>query len=347
MILDRMKNSYIEYAGFTPQEQSDVMLRLRVLAGEIYKEQAYADYVLRQMFPSTAVGEYLDMHAAQRGLTRKPATKAHGSVAFFPAEETHDDILIPAGTVVCTYNDLHRYTTDSDVILRAEDSRAIAQITAVEEGAAYNAIVGVVTIIVTPVIGIGRVFNGSYVIGGSDVESDEDLRARLQDSIVNISNGTNAAYYKKIAMSVSGVSSASVVGRARGAGTVDVYILGDGVRATSSILAQVQELLTQGRELNVDVRACHPQEIDVSLYIRLSVEAGYDFDTVAEEVRQTVTDFINTLGVGRDVLLSEIGEVIYHIKGVSDYKFLESYGSDVMISDSQYACADNIIVREV
>ncbi len=342
-----MKQSYTGYAGFTPSDQSDVMIRLRVLAGEIYSERAYAEYILRQMFPSTATGEYLDRHAAERGLTRKPAVKAHGAVAFFPVEQTHGDILIPAGTVVCTDTDLHRYVTDSDVVLEENAASVTAYITAVKAGAEYNAKGGTVTVIVTPIAGVGRVTNGSLVVGGTDTETDEELRARIADSYANISNGANAAYYKRIASSVSGVGSVSVIGCARGAGTVDVYVLGTGGTTVSdATLAQVQSLLSEARELNVDVRACRPEEVSVTLYIRITVEPGYQFSTVAGQVQTAVTDYIDSLGIGGDVLLSKVGEVIYHIKGVSDYRFLENYGSNRIISDSRYASADNIIVRE-
>jgi len=343
-----MKESYSDYAGFTPSEQSDVMIRLKVLAGEIYKERAYAEYILRQMFPSTAVGEYLDLHAAERGLTRRQATKATGYAAFYPSEETHDSILIPAGTIVSTIAGMRRYVTDSDVTLSASQDYVTAPITAIAEGADYNAVAGMLGIIVTPVIGIGRVVNGSPITGGADTESDEALRARVKASYETISNGANAAYYQSLAMSVSGIGSASVVGGARGAGTVNVYVLGsDGSTVTAAKLSEVQTLLSAERELNVDVRACHPEEIDISLYIRLKVQPGYSFNAVADQVRSAVEDFIDGLGIGRDVLLCEIGELIYHIKGVADYKFLESYGSDCAISNAQFACADVITVREV
>ena len=343
-----MKENYIRYAGFEPQEQSDVMIRLRVLAAEICKERAYAEFILRQMFPSTAVGEYLDRHAAERGLTRKAATKASGKVFFFSEAETHDAILIPAGTVVCSYIDMRRFVTDSDAVIAAGEDRALVPVTAAEAGADYNVNGGTITMIVTPVPGIGRVYNSGLIRGGADSESDEALRARVLDSYVNISNGTNAAYYKKTAVSVGGVADASVVGCARGAGTVDVYVLGEGgTPVTTDQLNEVQMLLSEARELNVDVRAQQPEEIEVSLYINLKVKPGYDFDAVAAEVRQAVTEHINGLGIGGDVLLSEIGEVIYHIKGVAGYRFSESYGSDCTISDAQYACADNIVVREV
>ena len=342
-----MKESYVNYAGIDLHEESDVMIRLKVLAAEIYKERAYGEYILRQMFPSTAVGEYLDLHAAERGLTRKPATKAGGNVWFYPAEETHETILIPAGTVVCSYIDMHRFTTDADATLNAGDERVLVHITAVEPGADYNVRAGTITMIVTPVPGIGEVYNSFPYSNGADTESDDDLRARVTDSYVNIGNGANAAYYKSLAMSVSCVADASVVGLARGAGTVDVYVIGaNGEELNTTQMNEVQALLTQNRELNVDVRACAPEMIEVSLYIRLQVKPGYDFDAVAAEVQQTVTGFINNLGIGRDLKLSEVGEVIYHIKGVSDYHFTESYGSDCLISNAQYAYADHIVVRE-
>lgn len=343
-----MKESYIGYAGFAPQEQSDIMIRLKALAAELYKEHVYAEHLLRQMFPSTATGEYLDSHAAERGLSRKQATKAHGTVFFYAAEEEHGAILIPAGTTLMTYTDLNRYTTDSDVILPENEQRVLASITAVKAGEEYNALGGTVTILATPIAGIGRVHNGSLIVGGTDTESDEELRARVLDSYVNISNSTNAAYYKRLAMSVNGVASASVVGCARGAGTVDVYVLGpEGEDVTASQLAQVQTLLTHERELNVDVRACRPEPLGITVYIFLQVEAGYDFETVADEVETAVEDFVNNLGIGRDVLLSEIGEVIHHIAGVRNYRFAQEYGADCTVFPSQYAYAEHVVVNEV
>ena len=210
-----------------PQNESDVMLRMRVLAGEIYTQRVYADYILRQMFPSTAVGEYLDAHAAQRGLTRKGGTKAVGRALFYAPAEEHDDVLIPAGTVVSTADGL-RFVADSDTILHDGDLAVTVNVTAAHPGSAYNIIGNRLTVIVTPVMGIESVRNTVSISGGTDDESDEQLRERIADSFRNISNGANAAYYHSVAMSVDGVYTASVVGAARGAGTVDVYVCAKG-----------------------------------------------------------------------------------------------------------------------
>ena len=311
-----------------PQNESDVMLRMRVLAGEIYTQRVYADYILRQMFPSTAVGEYLDAHAAQRGLTRKVGTKAVGRALFYAPAEEHDDVLIPAGTVVSTADGL-RFVADSDTILHDGDLAVTVNVTAAHPGSAYNIIGNRLTVMVTPVMGIESVRNTVSFSGGTDDESDEQLRERIADSFRNISNGANAAYYHSVAMSVDGVYTASV----------------EGASVTLDKLRDVQAALDEKREVNVDVRAVRATAMSVNLYIRLTAAEGYDFDTVAEKVQAAVTDYINALGVGKDLWLSEVGEVIYHIEGVESYKFLETYGSDREVPPSRYALAGNILVR--
>ena len=345
-ILNRMKESYAEYAGFVPAEESDIMIRLRVLAGEVYRLKVNEEFIARQLFPTTATGEYLDQHATERGLSRKDGVKAVGQVTFYPDAPEHPAILIPAGTEVCTYTDARRFTTDSDVVLATNAESVTAAVTAKDIGAGDNVLTGTVSVIVTPVTGISGVNNADSFTGGADRESDDALRERVIDSYVNIVSGANAAYYRSIAMSVPGVYSASVVGCARGNGTVDVYLSGQGTAVPSAVKSQVQSLMDEGRGLNVDVLVLDARPVNISLYIRIAVEAGYVFETVAGEVSTAVTAYINNLGIGRDVRLSDVGEVIYHVKGVESYRFVDSYGSDTAVDDTRYPIAYSIIVRE-
>lgn len=342
-----MVDTYEAESGFRPENESDIMLRLRVLAGEIFQERAYAEFILRQMFPTTASGEYLEAHAAQRGLSRKRGTKATGSLVFTAENELHDEILIPAGTTVCTTDSMLRFVTDSDTILTTNAHTVSANATAEKIGSEYNARFGSIGIIVTPVIGVASVKNIISFSGGTDDESDEKLRERVADSYRNISNGANEAYYRSIALSVDGVYAASAVGCSRGVGTVDVYVSGRARTLAYEKVQAIQALMDEKREVNVDVKVYNASELAINLYIRLIVKDGYDFDTVAETVRIAVTNYINDLGIGNDLWLSNVGEVIYHIEGVADYRFLEGYGSDREIPPTRFAKAGIISVRNV
>ena len=50
----------------------------------------------------------------------------------------------------------------------------------------------------------------------------------MLESCRNIPNGTNSAFYREFALQYEGVYSAAVSPRARGTGTVDVYVASRG-----------------------------------------------------------------------------------------------------------------------
>ena len=70
-IYGRMKNAYEHETGDSFNEVSDIAIRLKVLAGEIFKLQTNLEWWKRQMFAVSASGECLDKLASQRGIERK------------------------------------------------------------------------------------------------------------------------------------------------------------------------------------------------------------------------------------------------------------------------------------
>ena len=110
-----MKERYEQESGFEVDEASDIAIRLKVLAGEIYNMQTTLDWTKRQMFAATATSENLDNLAAQRGLTRKAAVKATGQITFRLSETLNYAVPIPRGTVVATDDEIPvRFVTTED-----------------------------------------------------------------------------------------------------------------------------------------------------------------------------------------------------------------------------------------
>ncbi|MEO0716538.1 MAG: baseplate J/gp47 family protein [Planctomycetota bacterium] len=52
----------------------------RVMAGLAHSANGFIEFAVRQILPDTAVGEFLERHGSLRGVVRKPATFAAGSV---------------------------------------------------------------------------------------------------------------------------------------------------------------------------------------------------------------------------------------------------------------------------
>ena len=342
-ILSRMKNKYAELSGNTPSDNSDISVRLSVLAGEIYSSLVNMEWLKRQMFASTAQGEYLDLHAQERGLVRRQPSCAVGSVIFSVSEPAVADINIPAGTVVATQEETPlRFETTQAVVIPVGATSAHAQIKATDTGRKYNVSAGKITVMVTPPASVESVTNPDPCISGTDTEGDESLRARIIESYKFASNGTNCAYYKTEALQVEGVAGAGVVPRGRGAGTVDVYISGEGTEVSEEVIAQVQEKLQLLREVNVDVMVYSAESESVNMLIYLDVEDGYEFDEVKDNCTDAITEYIGSRGVGGSVLLNQIVDLLFHLEGVRDFYIPSGSNYNIRCAEYKFPVAGSI-----
>lgn len=343
-ILKSMTEKYTELSGITPDERSDIGIRLRVLAGELYSNAVNTEWLKRQMFVSTAEGSYLDMHAQERGITRREATPSYGEVTFSVSEALAENVSIPKGTVVATFASLLRFETTADTVLYAGKTSVTVKAKSVGVGRKYNVLKGAVSVMVTPPSGIEAVTNALAFSGGCDKESDESLRERVEKSLKFPANSTNRAYYESMAQSFDGVSSASAVSRARGAGTVDVYIAADGSVASDDTVSKVQSLLSKEREVNVDVLVKKAEPSTVNFYLEIQIQEGYGYDDVKDRCKSSISDFIASRGVGGDVLMCQVAEKVYHIEGVKEFKFVSEFNSDYRGDSSTFPVAGTISI---
>lgn len=345
-ILSRMKERYTEISGYQVPELSDIDIRMKVLAGEIFNNEMNLEFIKRQMFPSTATSQYLDLHAQDRGLFRKPEVKATGEVRFSISNPIEENIIIPKGTVVSTdeWDEQYRYLTDESAVLSAGNTLVNVSCTAEKGGAEYNVKADKIYTMVTNVVGIESVTNPEAFSGGADRESDEQLRKRILNSYTTISNSTNRAYYKRLALSIDGVESASVIPKVRGVGTVDIYISGDKTKATTSLVNRVQTLMDEQRELNVDVKVYAADILEVNLGVNIALKPGYSGDVVKENVRNSVEEYISMLEVGEDIYESHLGNAILSAEGVYNYSFKSTYPSYVYVAEDSVAVFSSIVI---
>lgn len=346
-ILSGMKEKYTELSGNEIPEGSDIDIRMKVLAGEIFNSKMNLEFIKRQMFASTAEGSYLDIHARDRGLGRIDAVKSRGEVTFSVNTAREEAIVIPQGTIVGTSGEnCVRFLTDNPATLAAGAMSVTVPCTAESGGLEGNVAARAVDIMITNIIGIDSVSNQYRFTGGADAEGDEALRNRVLNTYVSVSNGTNAAYYKKLAESVDGVKSANVVSRARGAGTIDVYIGGYNEQVSSAKRAEVQSLLDEQRELNVNILVSAATAAYLSFGFYIMIKDGYNFDDVSALVRSAVDAYINSLGVGGDVVESHLGRTILSVEGVYDYSWMSNYITSYNVENDEFAVLRSLNIEE-
>lgn len=319
-ILERMSDKYYELTGEEAERISDTGIKLRLLAGEIFSLGTNIDWLKQQMFASTATGEELDKHAAQRGLERFRGKKASGSLMLKVDVPVEYDIVIPMGTIFTTWDGRLNFISTEEAIIYKGTGYAFVEVEAEKSGSEYNVGLDQVTTIVTYFsIGLG-ISNTSVFSGGTDDESDEALRKRIAESMKNIPNGANLAFYRSLAMSVDGVQSVSFEGE--NTHWLNVYVAGRGEMVSSNVIVQIQTLLNENKIPGTEIRVYNAAVINMDLNIHISIKSGYVVSDVIAKVENAVRNYFLDLSVGQDAILAEIGSRIINVDGVRNYEFV-------------------------
>lgn len=331
----QMTGDFAARTGVTLVDSCDLAARMYALAAQIYAIQIYSDWVRRQCFPQTAVGEELDRHAQMRSLERKGATRAEGVVRFFAGEASELIRTIPFGTV-CMTPGLVRFETVETGLLLAGEMWADIKVRAVEPGAGGNAAAGTVTEMAVAPVGIASCVNPAPCSGGVDEEDDESLRQRVLHSFRYLPNGANAAYYRQLAMADDEVAQAAVVSRPRGVGSVDVVVASYAGLPGQELLDRLQSAMDAQREIAVDLVVRAPETMEVDVSVQVQEKTGYDAQQVRDRVKNALSAYFSGENLGQSVLLAKLGSIVYSCEGVENYR-IALPGEDVAVMQDQLA----------
>ncbi len=321
-ILERMKDTYREMSCHDADDVSDTGLRLRVMAGELTRLMAELEWLRRQAFPQTATGRWLDAHGEARGVARKEAQKATGTLQFTRYIPLTFDVVIPAGTVCCTSGSSPlEYETVRDGVLAAGEVNVEVPAQAVLGGEESNVSSGKVNTMISVPTGVNYVTNTTAFSGGRGTEGDEDYRARVLSAYQYLPNGSNAAYYRDAAMSCPGVGSAGAVPKINGANTVGVYLWGEGSAPTSEVIGNVEKKLNSLREIGVTVTVQAATAQTVNVTCRVKLKDGADFESASAAVKEAVTAYFAGLSVGSPVYLTELEQLALNAAPIIQFEF--------------------------
>lgn len=318
-IYEEMLSAFRTGTGAEASAVSDLSVRLYAVAAQVYGLYAQAEWLSKQCFPQSAQGEWLDRHATLRGLERREAVKARGVLRFSVPAPAAADLTVPAGTV-CATAGLARFETTEEAVLEAGQTSVAVPAQALEPGSAGNVGAGSILVMAAPPVGIGSCVNPEPFSGGADAETDEALRQRVLDTYRRMPNGANAAFYEQTALSFDRVAACTVLPRSRGRGTVDVVVsTAEGV-PDAELVAQLQDHFEQRREIAVDVQVVDPTVKNVDISISVTAAEGEDPDQVKADVEQALRDFFSGERLGKDVLLAQLGQLVFSLAGVANCK---------------------------
>jgi len=292
----------------------------------------YIDWLALQLLPDTAEHEWLDRHAdiwlvnADGTIGRKLATVASGIGSVTGTA----GVIIPMSTQL--QSDITIYETTEQAVTGT--SPVEVPIKAIIPGTAGNLAAGSALNFVSDIPGVdGEVIVSDDFTGGTDSETDAQLRARVLRRIQQPPMGGAAYDYEAWALAVPGCTRAWCTNE-MGIGTVTVRVLFDDLRAdddgwpTADDLAAVTAYIDKMRPVSVEdfwVLAPIKQFIDVTIdnlvpdteAIRAAIEQSLD-DMLFELAAPGQTIFaawktyaiMNTLGVQSCHLTVNVDDVM-------------------------------------
>ena len=319
-ILKNMEETFYRESGKYVKDYSDISLRFRAVASEIYAAYANADYVLEQAFVQTAQGEYLDRHAALRGITRKKEAKATGTLVFFMEEPLDRDVEIPANTV-CSIKGrpLIQYATNEKTVIPAGSLSAGSLATALPTGDAFNVSAGTVNVMVNPPEHVSFVTNINHFIGGYDDETDSALRERILASYGNLSNAVNRKSAEELIMTVEDIIDAALALDEEN-GRLNVCLRTKNNKIMPEVMNAVKDILGFAKVCSVNLFFQLAERAEFSVIAAVKVKNGADEQLLKDKVTQTITNFCEGARIGKQL---ETSRIAASVAALDDVEFAE------------------------
>lgn len=197
----------------------------------------YIPETLKLMFPQWSSGEFLDYLANMARLARKAPNFASVTIEITGEPGT----IITTGTVFATpateEAESIEFATEEACVLNENGTGTViarAMIAGVESNVNANTI----TMMSVPVEGIVSITNPVKATGGTEEETDDELRERIMEANEQMDDSYigNESDYKRWAESVAGIGTAIVVPEWNGPETVKIIVLdGNGEAANETL----------------------------------------------------------------------------------------------------------------
>lgn len=316
-------------------EGSDIYVKASVLASALWGLYQYQRYIERQTFPDTADSPGIEHHASIRGLSRKQASKASGTVTLTGTNGT----VVPSGLTLKTADDVSFTTTSGGTI-----TGGVLDVTAQAKDGGTSGNIAITTALTVqdPPAGCSSSATAKTAFtGGTDKEKDSALLSRLLDVIRHPPAGGKKNDYRQWALEVSGVADCIVYPTRRGLGTVDIVILtsgsGEGRIPAQTLLDSVKAYIDSVRPVTVkDMLFLAPTAKGQAVAASIKVKSGYTFAQVKPWVETAITKHLGVMSPMEVLYKSKLEKVISDVEGVDDRSVTVPAGNVTPVDNGAY-----------
>jgi len=311
-------------------DDSDFALRANATASAIEGLYQHQAWVARQIFPDTADSDYLERHASLYALSRKTAATATGSVRLSGVQGS----VIALGTELKSTSGVAYLTTAAGTVGAAGTVDIAVQ--ASLAGASGNQAVATALTLSAAPAGVQAASTVLMMTGGTDIESDAELLARLLYEMRLPPMGGAKHDYFAWAMTVPGVVDAYVFAQRRAINSVDVVIEASGGIPSAQLLADVTAYLNTQRPVCADVLVMSPTLVAVNIVASLTL-SGITLADATARIVALLPIYFATLHVGDAVPRARLISLVMGINGVLDVTLTSPAANVVVLADATHS----------
>jgi len=308
----------------------------RTHAGMVHGLYGYIDWQSLQVLPDTGDTATLERWANDLGVPRKSATFA-GEVLGNVTLTGTNGVDVDVGVIV-QRADGERYSVKTLGTIAA--GTVTVPVVALVAGQNGNSLAGAPITLSTPVTGVNAagVVGPIDIVGGADVETDEELLVRVLQRMQNPPQGGAEADYVRWALEVPGVTRAWCLREHFGIGTVGLTFAVDD-DPSGPIPSPAQVALVQAY---IDDPTRRPVPATLTVFAPGAVTVNFVFSAITPataEVKAAVevalADLIRRDGApGDPLLISHVREAISNAPGESDYVLTTPAGNTAIAAGS-------------
>lgn len=288
--------------------------------------------VIAAASPLFAWETYLENHAEVQNLQREAAVAATGAVTFAGTNGT----VIPAGSRVGVEPaDPEGAAPEFETTVPVTIAGGVATVAVVASvpGVAGNVSAGAVTALLVVPPGVSGVTNAAATEGGTETETDPELRARLLEVYAGAGGGWNQQDYKVAALAYgNGIGRVTVIPLWNGPGTVKVILAtADGQPVSGGTVtgfqAFIDPIVAQGAGEAMVGAAVTVQTVallNVTVAATVECEPGYSLDGAAGTVglggyiTARLREYVEAVEPGGEVVHQKVVTAIAGVTGVHD-----------------------------
>lgn len=277
---------------------------------------------------STSSGADLDSWMADFGFYRLSASFATGSVTYSRFTPTNS-ALIPIGALVGSTDGSQQYAVTIDAtnalynatlggyLIPAGTASATVPVMASTAGAAGNALIGTVTVIVGSISGVDTVTNSAVFTNGIDPELDPAFRARFVLWVQSLSKATKAAIAYALSSMQQGVSYTLTENQDYSGNTLYGYfyaVVDDGSGAPSSaFLVSAGAAIESVRGFTTRYGVFGPVLVTANVAMTITTNSTVTHSVVVAQVSTAIQAYIATLTLGQILPYTQLATIAYSV----------------------------------